>query len=150
MKIAFFNLNCILRDGLLSSKIVPMYEWRLCSCNACHKSTIFIKKQVDISGKWKPCMCVCMWKYVHAAASLFSGSCLLHPAPTSTLHIWRCWCAEQKTIGCHKGQIPALYLGPVRGSGKSLALDPTMCSDLSFLYMAFFTGPYGQEPDSRA
>lgn len=142
MKIAFFNLNCILRDGLLSSKIVPMYEWRLCSCNACHKSTYIHKKQVDISGKWKPCMCVCMWKCVHAVASLTLLRLLSPPpCPYSPLHIWRCWCAEQMTTGCHKSQIPALYLGPVKGAGKSLALDPTICSDLSFLYVAFFTGP---------
>lgn len=103
---------------------------------------IFIKSRWTSRGNGSPvCACACGSVCTPWPLSLFSGSGLLHPVPTSPLHIWRCWCAEQMTTGCHNGQIPALYLGPVRGAGKSLALDPTICSDLSFLYVAFFPGP---------
>lgn len=50
MKIAFFNLNCILRDSLLSSKIVSMSECLICSCNACYKSSYIHKSFVHVSG----------------------------------------------------------------------------------------------------
>lgn len=50
MKIAFFNLNCILRDRLLSSKIVSLSECFYQPAIACCKCSYIHKSFADISA----------------------------------------------------------------------------------------------------